>query len=142
MSEIREFEYSYSDSDDDVPVILDVVQDDDSDDDIGDLASIPDSLLPFLESGSDDEVVDDEVVYIGRKREREIQVVDESFIENKECECPLCLEHVSPNQVVKLNCGHTLCITCHTACEISPMTNVANLCSTCRQPIKSLQFTM
>ena len=139
MSEIREFEYSYSDSDDDGSVILDVVQDDDSDDD---LASIPDSLLPFLESGSDDEVVDDEVVYIGRKREREIQVVDESFIENKECECPLCLQHVSTTQVVKLNCGHTLCITCHTACEISPMTNVANLCSICRQPINSLQFTM
>jgi hypothetical protein len=137
MSEIREFEYSYSDSDDDVPVIFDVVHDDDSDDDIGDLASIPDSLLPFLESESDDEVV-----YIGRKREREIQVVDESFIENKECECPLCLQHVITTQVVKLNCGHTLCITCHTKCENSPIENVANLCSVCRQPIKSLQFTM
>jgi hypothetical protein len=134
MSEIREFEYSYSDSDDDVPVIFDVVQDDDSYDR---LASIPDSLLPFLESESDDEVV-----YIGRKREREIQVVDESFIENKECECPLCLQHVSTTQVVKLNCGHTLCITCHTKCEISPIENVANLCSICRQPIKCLQFTM
>ena len=161
MTEIRDyFEtdvfHSDSYSDDDGPVILDVVHSDEEDISIQEY---------YIESDSDYddgsvvfEVVhdDDDLPPVGfldptdrnlntgtrSKRKREIMYVDESFIENKECECPLCLEHVSPNQVVKLNCGHTLCITCHTACEISPMTNVANLCSVCRQPIKSLQFTM
>ena len=156
MSEVRELyvrdEYYYSDVDDDGPVILDVVHSDEED--------ILMHTEEYTESDSDydDGPVVFEVVYddddlppagfldpttgTRLKRKREIHYVDEAFVENKECECPLCLDSVSKKQVVKLNCGHTLCITCHTKCENSPMTNVANLCSTCRQPIKSLQFTM
>lgn len=159
MSEIRELyatdeEYYYfdSDSDDDDPVILDVVHSHEED--------TPMHTVEYAESDSDYddgpvvfEVVhdDDDLPPAGfldpttgtrLKRKREIKYVEESFIENNECECPLCLDVVSKKEVVKLNCGHTLCITCHTKCENSPMTNVANLCSTCRQRINSLQFTM
>ena len=138
----QEHYFAESDSDDDGPVILEVVHphedihtkyyetETDSDYDNGpvvfEVVHDDDDLPPagFL---------DPTVRYLNTgtrlKRKREIHYVDEAFIENKECECPLCLDFVSKKQVVQLNCGHPLCITCHTKCENSPMTNVANLCS-------------
>lgn len=158
MSEVRELyvrdEYYYSDvdDDDDGPVILDVVHSDEEDilmhteEDTESDSDYDDGPVVFEVVYDDDDLPPagflDPTTGTRLKRKREIHYVDEAFVENKECECPLCLDSVSKKQVVKLNCGHTLCITCHTKCENSPMTNVANLCSTCRQPINSLQFTM
>jgi hypothetical protein len=62
-------------------------------------------------------------------------------IENKELQCPICLDNKENIECVSLNCNHNLCYSCLEMYLENLCREKTPCCSLCREPIKKVTFT-